>query len=73
MISERFELTRSDLDSALWKKLSAHINKRLDVMRKQNDTSQPHDETERLRGRIAFAKEMLDLDQANFTDREAGG
>lgn len=69
---EIFELSRNEKDSALWKKLSSHISKRLQEMRSQNDVSISIEETERLRGRIAFAKELLDLSQGNVTDRKAG-
>lgn len=60
-MSNDFTLTNQERDSALWKRLNAHIESRLDMMRKQNDASMLDHETERLRGRIAFAKELQAL------------
>ena len=65
---EYFELTRTELDSALWKKLNAHIELRLEVLRKQNDGDMSAEETARQRGRIAFAKELLGLNQKQKPD-----
>lgn len=57
-----FKLNKMEADSALWKKLRAHIQERLDVARRQNDQSMTQDETERLRGKIATYKEMLAME-----------
>lgn len=64
-MNERFELTPTEVDSALWKKLKAHIEKRLDVMRKQNDGDMSAEETSRLRGKIGFAKEILGVEPSS--------
>ena len=61
MNNEVFTLTNQERDSALWKRLNVHLESRLDAMRKQNDSSLSETETERLRGRIAFAKEIQAL------------
>lgn len=58
-------LTDHDRSSAVWKKIKAHLESHLDVLRKQNDTSKTRDETEKLRGRIAEVKHMLGLDSKN--------
>lgn len=70
-----FELTAQEKDSALWKKLKAHFEERLDVLRIQNDGDKSAEETAKLRGKIAFAKELLGLDAPAITasDRKAGG
>jgi hypothetical protein len=60
-MSSDFTLTNQERDSALWKRLNAHLESRIDMMRRQNDTSLTETETERLRGRIAFAKELQAL------------
>ena len=67
MNNERFELTKLDKETALWKKLKAHYEQRLDVLRKNNDTDLSDIETARLRGRIGFAKEFLGLDAPDIT------
>lgn len=57
------KLSREERDSALWMKLEAHVKGRLELMRVQNDNRMDQAETERLRGRIAFAKELLALSE----------
>ena len=60
---ERFELSNAEKDSAIWKKLKAHLESRLDTMRKQNDHDLSPDDTSRQRGKIALCKEILGLDR----------
>lgn len=71
MKPEVFELTRQEQDSAVWQKLKTHLETRLEVMRKRNDGDLSEVETGRLRGQIAFAKELLGLDQDNRINRKA--
>jgi hypothetical protein len=56
-----FKLTNQERDSALWKRITNHIDSRLDTLRKNNDASLDQQETERLRGRISAFKELLAL------------
>lgn len=67
MNAEPLRLTAADRDSPLWRALSAHINRRRDNLRAQNDTSQSIEQTERLRGGIAELTALLDL----AVDRQA--
>ena len=46
-------------ESALWKKVEALANEKIDVLRKRNDGDLDETETARLRGRIAAWKELL--------------
>lgn len=46
-------------DSALWKKVEALANEKIDSLRKRNDGDLSEIETVRLRGRIAAWKELL--------------
>lgn len=75
MIENIFKLEQSEKDSAAWQKLRAHLNARLESFRKQNDHALTIEETSKLRGKIAFAKELLGLDTSAIVtiDREAGG
>lgn len=61
-IPSSIHLDRLESESALWKKLREHIQGRLDMARKQNDYSMTNEETERLRGRIAAYKDILELE-----------
>ena len=58
---KRFALLAVDRRSALWIALSDHMIDRLNVLRQQNDSHLPIEQTERLRGRIAQLKELLAL------------
>lgn len=49
--------------SAVWLKVQAHLQARLELMRMRNDGALPHEETCTLRGRIAQVKEILALGQ----------
>jgi hypothetical protein len=55
-------LTEMEKQSALWKKLKAHMQARVDRHRASNDTSKSVEKTEKLRGRIAEAKYFLTFD-----------
>lgn len=52
-------LTDQERHSALWKKLSAYIDERIQTLRLKNDGDLSELETARLRGRIAACKEFL--------------
>ena len=49
--------------SALWLKLQAHWRGQLEVLRLKNDGFLSHEDTLRLRGRIAQLKEILALSE----------
>lgn len=63
MIKERFELTKPELDSAVWKRLKVHLQERLNVMRQQNDIRKTEEDTAFLRGQILAVKELLSLEK----------
>lgn len=74
MTPETFELTRQELDSALWKKLEKHFGKRLSLARRMNDGDLDERSTQLQRGRIKAYKEILGLNpDAKTADREASG
>jgi len=54
-------LTKGDLQSAVWQKLSKHLEAELAALRKRNDKNLPDDGNMRLRERIAAVKDLLDL------------
>ena len=53
------ELTPEELNSALWKKIRAHHESKLQYLRKLNDHNGPDFETYTIRGKIATHKEFL--------------
>lgn len=55
------KLTRLERETAVWKKLSEHLEDELQRLRKQNDCSLGVDETAKLRGKIAATKSFLAL------------
>lgn len=55
------KLDAIDQRSALWLRLSAHMRDQLGVLRRRNDGSLTHEETQHLRGRIAQCKVFLAL------------
>lgn len=57
-------LDRHDLQSAVWKKLQAHMEFRLHALRSKNDGAFDAIETAAIRGRIGQLKELLALAQA---------
>jgi hypothetical protein len=58
---DRFRLSRADVDSPVWRGLSAHLAAEIDTLRRQNDASLPPERTENIRGRIAGIKAILAL------------
>lgn len=62
--------------SAVWLKLHAYLQARLEVLRSRNDGALTHEETCTVRGRIALVKEILalgepELDEGVVTDDAA--
>ena len=65
--------TREEFDSALQAKWSAHFAKRIDELRRQNDSPQNSEQTTAtLRGRIAELKELLRLAEKPAPAQEDG-
>ena len=62
-------LTENEKLSAVWQKLEAHLTKRLADLRSQNDGDLTHEQTIKLRGRVAELKALLAL--ANTTPAQA--
>lgn len=56
-------MTLSDFErhSALWQKISKHLDERVQVLRARNDGDLDNIETAKLRGRIAAIKEIIAL------------
>ena len=54
-------LTKGDLQTAVWQKLSKYLEAELAALRKRNDKSLPDDGNMRLRERIAAVKDLLAL------------
>lgn len=57
-------LQEHEARSALWLRLQAHLGAQLEALRCKNDGYLSHEDTQRLRGRIAQIKEILALSQA---------
>lgn len=56
-----FILSPQERNDPLWLRLSAHYNARLNTLRVQNDTTKPHEATEKLRGQIQEVNLLLAL------------
>ena len=63
MATEEPLLNDVERQSAIWRKIKAHLEARLVLMRERNDRSQGEAKTERLRGRIAEIKYIVALDK----------
>lgn len=61
MTDPEFKLTESEIHSATWKRISEHFQARLDAHRKDNDGNLTHEQTTKLRGRIAEIKVLLGI------------
>ena len=64
-------LDQHDRRSATWRKLETYLLDRQDMLRKQNDVSLPLDKTQKLRGRIAEIRTILDLAGPDEQDANA--
>jgi hypothetical protein len=56
-------IAEHDSKTALWKKIKAHFEEKLELLRRQNDGNLSEAETQKLRGRIAEVKSILALDK----------
>lgn len=56
---DHFELTEADLASALWRRLSAHLEARLEQQRRKNDNDLDPIATAHVRGRLAELRALL--------------
>lgn len=56
-----FTLSPAERAQPVWRRLVEYMEQRLQVMREQNDFPADPDATATLRGRIAFAKEIIGL------------
>lgn len=74
MSFEPRHLTREDLRSKTWERLTEDLRERLTALRIQNDSASDHNTTTKRRGRIAELKELLELaEQAQRSDRSPQG
>jgi hypothetical protein len=65
------KLTNIEVQTAVWKRIEAHLQQRLEHMRRNNDGDLNPVETARLRGRISMCKELLDLGQPDQAQVES--
>ena len=70
-VNDTTRLTAAEAGTPLWDELSRFISKRLSLMRAENDNDKDPIKTAHLRGRIAFAKELLALAQEPAPEPEA--
>lgn len=57
--TDRLILTDAERHSALWVKIAAHLESRIDALRRENDDDRAPEVTAKLRGRLAEAKRIL--------------
>lgn len=62
--------TEIERQSAVWKKLKTRLEARRDLLRRQNDGNLSHDQTMKLRGRIAEVNNLLALGENQPTQPE---
>lgn len=55
-------ITDQDKHSAVWVKLKQHFQDRIEMLRLKNDGEIDEKMTQKLRGRIAELKELIDLE-----------
>lgn len=60
---EDFELTSVERDSALWRKLLQHFERRLAMLRARNDKPVDERRANVLRGQIAELKHLISLNE----------
>lgn len=70
-VNDTARLTAAETNSPLWSELSQFLAKRLSVLRAENDNDIDPIKTARLRGKIAFAKELLALASEPAPEPEA--
>ena len=58
-IGPKSMLNEAELNTAVWLKMKKHLEKRLDDLRKKNDSDMSEAKTYKVRGRIAEIKELL--------------
>ena len=58
-------LSLHEKQGAVWKKIEAYVEKRIDLLRRRNDT-EPLESTPTLRGEIKAYKHLLSLGSDNF-------
>ena len=56
-------ITAADRDSPVWRWLIAHLEERIDVLRRQNDNDLTPEQTSKLRGQILELARLLRLDK----------
>lgn len=60
---EKIKLTHEEKSSKLWKKIRQHVTERISLLRNQNDADSNEIDTAKIRGRIAEAKGLLELEK----------
>jgi len=56
-------LTKNELKSAVWTKLSAHLKNRLTSLHKELENDLVQDDTNKVRGRIAEIRKLLAIEK----------
>lgn len=56
-----FSLEIHERDSAVWRKLTEHLNERLESMRVTLENSDDHNQSQKIRGRIVEIRHLLGL------------
>lgn len=61
--AQEFRLTELEAASAVWTRLRAYLEERLQTLRETNDNDLDQVQTARLRGEIRTIKQLLDVGQ----------
>lgn len=71
MTDPDFKLTDAEIHSALWLRLSEHLQERLCAHRKDNDGNLTYEQTIKLRGRIAEILVILGIAERDIPEKVA--
>lgn len=56
-------LKQSDINSQTWKRIKDHVEQRIEMLRRKNDSNLDEIETAKIRGQIAELKFIAELDK----------
>ncbi len=65
-------MTPQDFQTGTWKRLTKHLEQRLQALRESNDSTMSESNTAVIRGKIAMVKELLALSPDDSANEDAG-
>ena len=65
-------MTPQDFQTGTWKRLTKHLEQRLQALRESNDSTMSESSTAAIRGKIAMVKELLALSVEDSANEDVG-